>query len=112
MVENVTLGLAFLAGLVSFVSPCVLPLVPAYIGYMGGRITHRVAIQTIGGAGNVTMSTSLANRFNTVIHGVAFVIGFTFVFVVIGIVSTVFFSVISGGDITQTRNIIGRVGGV
>jgi cytochrome c-type biogenesis protein len=112
MVENVTLGLAFLAGLVSFVSPCVLPLVPAYIGYMGGRITHRVAAQVMVGTGNVTTNSSLSNRFNTVIHGMAFVIGFTFVFVVIGIVTTVFFSVISGGDVTQTRNIIGRVGGI
>ncbi|MCJ7722895.1 MAG: cytochrome c biogenesis protein CcdA, partial [Anaerolineales bacterium] len=34
---NVSVGLAFLAGLASFLSPCVLSLVPAYIGYLGGR---------------------------------------------------------------------------
>ena len=34
---NVSLGLAFLAGLASFLSPCVFSLVPAYIGYLGGR---------------------------------------------------------------------------
>jgi cytochrome c-type biogenesis protein len=34
---NVTLGLAFLAGLASFLSPCVFSLVPAYVGYLGGR---------------------------------------------------------------------------
>ena len=34
--QNLTLGLAFLAGLLSFASPCVLPLVPAYMGYLGG----------------------------------------------------------------------------
>jgi len=33
---DVTMGGAFLAGLLSFVSPCVLPLVPAYLAYMGG----------------------------------------------------------------------------
>ena len=33
---NLTLTFAFLAGLVSFASPCVLPLVPAYLGYLGG----------------------------------------------------------------------------
>lgn len=33
---NLTLPIAFLAGLLSFASPCVLPLVPAYIGYLGG----------------------------------------------------------------------------
>jgi cytochrome c-type biogenesis protein len=34
---NVTVGLAFVAGLASFLSPCVLSLVPAYFGYLGGR---------------------------------------------------------------------------
>ena len=34
--QNLTLTIAFLAGLLSFASPCVLPLVPAYIGYLGG----------------------------------------------------------------------------
>ena len=37
MESNITLGLAFLAGLASFLSPCVLSLVPAYVGYLGGR---------------------------------------------------------------------------
>ena len=35
--ENITIGLAFLAGLASFLSPCVFSLVPAYIGYLSGR---------------------------------------------------------------------------
>ena len=34
--QNLTLTIAFLAGLLSFASPCVLPLVPAYMGYLGG----------------------------------------------------------------------------
>jgi cytochrome c-type biogenesis protein len=37
MLDHVGLPLAFLAGLVSFLSPCVLPLVPAYAAYLGGR---------------------------------------------------------------------------
>jgi cytochrome c-type biogenesis protein len=37
-----TLLVAFLAGLLSFLSPCVLPLVPAYIGYLGGRAVNQV----------------------------------------------------------------------
>ena len=36
-IARVTIGLAFLAGLASFLSPCVFSLVPAYIGYLGGR---------------------------------------------------------------------------
>ena len=34
---------AVLAGLLSFLSPCVLPLVPAYIGYLGGRAVGQAA---------------------------------------------------------------------
>ena len=34
---TVTVGLAFLAGLASFLSPCVFSLVPAYVGYLSGR---------------------------------------------------------------------------
>jgi cytochrome c-type biogenesis protein len=34
--QNLTLPIAFVAGLLSFASPCVLPLVPAYIGYLSG----------------------------------------------------------------------------
>ncbi len=35
--------IAILAGLISFLSPCVLPLVPAYVGYLGGKVLNRAA---------------------------------------------------------------------
>jgi cytochrome c-type biogenesis protein len=35
--------IAVLAGLISFLSPCVLPLVPAYVGYLGGKVLNRAA---------------------------------------------------------------------
>ncbi|NWG16348.1 MAG: redoxin domain-containing protein [Chloroflexi bacterium] len=109
--ENLSLSLAFLAGLVSFISPCVLPLVPAYIGYMGGRMTSTVAAQVSGG-GQVASRPAISARFTTLLHGLAFVGGFTFVFVVIGLLSTAFVQQIGGQNINLVTGIIGRIGGM
>jgi cytochrome c biogenesis protein CcdA/peroxiredoxin len=105
--ENVTLVVAFLAGLISFISPCVLPLVPAYIGYMGGRVTSTVAAQVSGG-GQAVMSRS---RFSILLHGLMFVAGFTFVFVLFGLLTTVFIQGV-GSQKNVITGVIGRLGGL
>lgn len=66
--ENIPLGLAFVVGLISFASPCVLALVPAYLGYLSSQAV------TAGGQG-------VAPRWSTFTHGVAFVLGFSLIFV-------------------------------
>ena len=76
--QDVTIGLALFAGFLSFVSPCVLPLVPAYIGYMGGRATHNIALEAADKAKG-DPSGGIVMRANMLIHGLAFVLGFTFV---------------------------------
>lgn len=72
------LPLALLAGLVSFASPCVLPLVPGYLAYVGGtaegRTSARASRGPRGGRGRVALGAAL------------FVAGFTVVFVVAGFV--------------------------
>jgi len=66
--ENVTIFAAFLAGLLSFISPCVLPLVPVYLGYLSGS--------TITGDEPPPRKLIFS-------HALLFVGGFTFVFVVL-----------------------------
>lgn len=81
MYSNVTIGLAFFAGLLSFISPCVLPLVPAYISYLSGRASQQVATELrpeIPAARN-------AIPFGVVLHGLFFIGGFTLIFVGFGL---------------------------
>ncbi len=92
-IANITLGLAFLAGLASFLSPCVFSLVPAYIGYLGGRAA----------GGEVTEN----NRFITFTHGLAFVVGFSLVFITLGVASSAF-----GRLLFDLRFILSKVGGI
>ncbi len=66
-------GLLFWQGLASFFSPCVFSLVPAYVGYLGGRAA---------GAGGQP------SRWLTFSHGVAFVLGFSVVFVLLGVAAS------------------------
>jgi cytochrome c-type biogenesis protein len=107
---NVTLWIAVLAGFVSFLSPCVFPLVPAYIGYMSGRVSRTVAAQ--GAGGNIVFRTTTIDRVSTLLHGVAFVAGFTLVFVGLGLLTTAFIRQVGGQNIALFKDIIGRVGGL
>ncbi len=68
-ISQITIGVAFLAGVLSFFSPCVFALVPAYVSYLTGR--------TVGMEKGSTRSAFL--------HGVAFVLGFSVVFVTLGV---------------------------
>jgi len=70
---DVTAGGAFIAGLLSFASPCVLPLVPPYLAYMGG-----VSIEQLRDQG------SAKARGRVLLVALCFVAGFSTVFVVLG----------------------------
>lgn len=91
--DNVTLGLAFVAGLASFLSPCVLALVPAYVGYLGGRsVTPDGAV--------------VENRWTTFRHGLAFVLGFSVIFVLLGAAASAL-----GAFLYDARQWLARIGG-
>ncbi|MER6626152.1 cytochrome c biogenesis protein CcdA, partial [Streptomyces sp. NPDC000931] len=89
--------LALLAGLVSFLSPCVLPLVPGYLSYVSGmsgshvRERQATTSDAAGGDGATATSTiadvdaELAQRRWTMVTGsVLFIAGFSLVFVAVG----------------------------
>ena len=90
---NVTIGLAFLAGLASFLSPCVFTLVPAYVGYLGGRAAG--------------IDSKANNRFVTFTHGLAFVLGFSVVFILFGVAASAI-----GGFLVDAQDSITRIGGI
>lgn len=74
MTEPATLGIlvAFVAGLLSFLSPCVLPLVPSYIGFLTG----------------MTLPELRSRRRVALVHALLFVSGFSIVFVLLGASAT------------------------
>lgn len=82
--------LAFLAGMASFLSPCVFPLLPAYLAYLGGRVGSAVLV----GAENERIVP--APRTPVVANGLVFVLGFITVFVL-------FFYVLSALDVSLLR---------
>jgi len=91
MEPTVGLALAFTAGILSFLSPCVLPLIPSYITFITGM-----------GFEDVTRS-----RRTTLVHALLFVSGFSLIFVALGIGATAL-----GSLLLAYRDWISRLGGV
>jgi cytochrome c-type biogenesis protein len=78
--DNVGILTALVGGLISFVSPCVLPLVPPYLCYIGG-----VSIEELA-----QPESSAKRRRDVVLAALAFVLGFATVFVAFGATASVF----------------------
>lgn len=84
-------AVAFLAGLISFLSPCVLPLVPSYLGFLTG----------------LTLDEMSDKRRWAVLHALCFVAGFSIIFIALGAGATAL-----GATLKYHREWIARVGGV
>lgn len=80
--ENVSLVAAFVAGFLSFISPCVLPLIPGYLSYISGITVEEMRGASGGGA--VAVAAPPAARRRVLVTSLAFVLGFSLVFVSLG----------------------------
>ncbi len=84
--------LAFGAGLLSFLSPCVLPMVPIYLGYLSGAA--------------VTPEGIVTARREALAHAAAFVLGFTLIFVAIWSALSVLTTIFSKDDLAHIAGVI------
>jgi len=84
-------AVAFAAGLLSFLSPCVLPLIPSYVGFLTGMTVEEVE----------------RRRWTALLHGLWFVAGFSLVFILLGAAASAL------GNLLRDYQVwLGRIGGV
>lgn len=95
---DVTYVGALLAGLISFLSPCVLPLVPPYLCFLGGTTFEQMT-----GEGEAAQGVNT----RVVMASVAFVLGFTTVFVMLGATATFI-----GQLVAENLDLLGKIAGV
>ena len=86
-----SVGIAFAAGLLSFLSPCTLPLIPSYVGFLTGLSADELEVR----------------RGTALLHALAFVAGFSGVFIALGASASAL-----GGLLLHWQVWIGRIGGV
>jgi cytochrome c-type biogenesis protein len=95
--QEVTYFGAFIAGLLSFLSPCVLPLIPSYITYITG----------LSFADLQSEHPSHKVRQTSMLHSLAFILGFTVVFVLLGASATYV-----GSFLNQHAGFLRKAGGI
>ena len=86
---------AFIAGLLAFVSPCILPLVPVYISLMSSKAIYR------------SENIRISERLYLFLNSVFFVLGFSVIFIILGSTATII-----GQALQNYSGIIARIGGV
>jgi len=95
--EEVSILIAFTAGLLSFVSPCVLPLVPSYITYITGVSFRDLTSQEVG----------KRLKWTTISHSILFILGFSIVFILMGASASYL-----GQTLSRHHHWIKKVGGI
>jgi cytochrome c-type biogenesis protein len=92
-VSEYSLGWIWLAGVVSFLSPCVVPILPGYIAYLAGHAAG--------------CDPAKVERWRVLVHGAAFVLGFSLMFILLGATASA-----AGRLLIGYRDWIARIGGV
>ncbi|NDB87470.1 MAG: cytochrome C biogenesis protein [Nitrososphaeria archaeon] len=98
---DVTIAIAAVAGLGSFLAPCILPVIPAFLAYISG--TTITDLQKNNGTINV-----LSSRLNILMNTIFFVLGFSVVFSVFGVILN---SVLSN-NVTGLTTSLNQIGGI
>ncbi len=98
--DNLTILVALAAGVISFLSPCVLPLVPAYIGQL-------TAVAVAAGDGSTTTGPTGPSRWTAFRHALAYVAGFGAVFTLLGVTAT-----FAAAGLSPWMPVLRQVGGV
>ena len=94
---DVSIWIAFGAGVLSFLSPCTLPLIPSYLSFITG-LSYDQLVDKTGGA---------IYRRRVILHSLLFIAGFSIAFISLGFS----FSLI-GGAFAENQNLIRKVGGI
>ena len=96
-----TILVALLAGLSSFIAPCILPMIPAFLAYISGTTVTEL------GSKSGTSVISI-NKLNIVLNTIFFVLGFSVVFSTLGVLIN---SVLSSaaGEFTESLNFVGGI---
>lgn len=95
--ENISYAVAFTAGFLTFLSPCLLPIIPSFIAYITG-----ISLNDL----NDPVKKSAAKR-RSIIHSLLFIIGFSIVFILLGLTATVI-----GKALFQYQKFIQMAGGI
>ncbi len=95
--ENISYIVAFMAGLLTYLSPCLLPLIPAFIAYITG-----VSFSDLK-----DKEKKSEVRKKTIIHSLLFIAGFSIIFILLGLTATVI-----GKTLFKYQKLIRIIGGI
>ncbi len=98
---EITLAVALLAGLGSFVAPCILPMIPAFLAYISGSTLSE--LNQKGGSNTISI-----NRTNIILNTVFFVLGFSVIFSTLGVIINSTLST-SSGELIDGFNQVGGI---